>query len=48
MARTTSTATGRSVSCSGVFTPNIDTIGPNGMMEYDRKAGTAMMIGARM
>src|SRR5690349_18027233 len=46
-ANTTSTPTGRSVSCNGVWCPNSDTIGPNGMTENARNAGTADRIGAR-
>lgn len=46
IASTSSTATGRSVSCSGVWTPNIETIGPIGMTEKARKAGTARTTGA--
>ena len=46
-ANTTSTPTGRSVSCSGVWWPKIDTSGPNGITENARNAGTAEMIGAR-
>src|SRR3954469_14833767 len=46
-ANTTSTPTGRSVSCSIVRCPNSDTSGPNGMTEKARKAGAAERIGAR-
>ncbi len=46
-ANTTSTPTGRSVSCNAVWCPNIDTVGPNGMTENARNAGTADRIGAR-
>ena len=42
-----STPTGRSVSCSGVWCPKIDTIGPNGITLNARNAGTADRIGAR-
>ena len=39
--------TGRSVSCSGVWCPKIDTIGPNGITLKARNAGTAENTGAR-
>src|SRR3954447_14827257 len=45
-ANTTSTPTGRSVSCSAVWGPNIDTVGPNGMPENASNAGTAHRSGA--
>ena len=41
IARTSSTATGRSVSCSGVLCPPIETIPPNGMIENETSAGAA-------
>ena len=42
-----STATGRSVSCSGVsVAEHADTIGPNGMTAKDTKHIAAAMIGA--
>ena len=43
-----STPTGRSVSCSAVWWPPIETLGPNGTTLNARNAGTAEMIGARM
>src|SRR6478752_8909252 len=46
-ANTTSTPTGRSVSCRNVSWPKIDTCGPNGITEKARNAGTAERIGAR-
>ena len=46
-ASTMSTPTGRSVSCSGVRCPKIDTIGPNGITLKARNAGTAESTGAR-
>jgi hypothetical protein len=45
-AKTTRTPTGRSVSCSGVLWPNIDTVGPNGITEKATNAGTAETTGA--
>ncbi len=45
-ARITSTPTGRSVSCSGVWWWKIDTSGPNGITEKARKAGTVESTGA--
>ena len=48
MASTSSTATGRSVSCSGVSVPKIETIGPNGMIAKLMKAGVTAMSGARI
>ncbi len=48
MARMNSTATGRSVSCSGVWTPKIETSGPIGITPKARNAGAVAMIGARM
>src|SRR6188472_484778 len=39
MASTSSTATGRSATCSGVRWWKIETIGPTGMMEKATKAG---------
>ena len=41
------TPIGRSVSCRAVSLPAIVTVGPNGMTEKARKAGTAEMSGAR-
>src|SRR5687767_9707994 len=46
IASTSSTATGRSVPCSAVWWPKIDTVGPNGMMTNEMNAGTAATIGA--
>lgn len=46
-ARMYSTATGRSVSCSGVRWPNTETTGPSGMTANAMNAGTVAMIGAR-
>ncbi len=43
-----STATGRSVSCSGVVTPKTDTSGPKGITANAMNAGTTEMTGARM
>src|SRR6266498_3385159 len=48
MASTSSTATGRSVSCSGVRWPKIETSGPNGMIAKLMKAGVTANTGARM
>src|SRR5215475_7227994 len=45
-ARTTSTATGTSVSCNGVTWPNRFTSGPNGMTANAVNAHTAEMTGA--
>src|SRR6478736_664267 len=47
-ASTTSTPTLRSVSCSAVSLPAMETVGPNGTTENARNAGTAETIGARM
>ena len=47
IAITNSTATGMSVSCSGVSTPNMLTSGPNGITAKVTNAGTVAMIGAR-
>ena len=41
------TPIGRSVSCSAVSWPAMDTAGPNGMTEKARNAGTAEISGAR-
>src|SRR4051812_41606742 len=46
-ASTSSTATGMSVNCNGVFSPNTDTIGPNGMTENAVNAVTVEITGAR-
>ena len=46
MASTSSTATGRSVSWSGVCTPKMDTSGPNGMIAKLMNAGMTAMAGA--
>ena len=46
MASTSSTATGRSVSWSGVCTPKMDTSGPNGMIAKLMNAGITAMAGA--
>jgi len=46
MASTSSTATGRSATCSGVRWWKIETTGPTGMMEKATKAGAADSIGA--
>ena len=48
MASTSSTATGRSVNCSGVNTPKIETSGPTGMIAKLMNAGVTAMSGARM
>ncbi len=50
IASTNSTATGMSVSCSGVWVSvnGIVTTGPNGMTENATNAGTTAMTGARM
>src|SRR5579875_1800207 len=45
-ANTISAPAGRSVSCNGVWWPAIDTIGPNGITENARNAGTAESTGA--
>ena len=44
---TMSTPTGASVSCSGVRSPKMLTVGPIGMTEKATKAGTVAMTGAR-
>src|SRR5438552_225962 len=46
-ASTSSTATGRSVSCNGVCSPNTDTVGPNGITENAVNAQTAEITGAK-
>ena len=46
MASTSSTATGRSVSCSGVWWWKIETVVPHGTMAKATKAGAADTIGA--
>ena len=46
MASTSSTATGRSVSCSGVRWWKIETVVPHGMMAKATKAGAADSTGA--
>ena len=46
MASTSSTATGRSASCSGVRTPKIETSGPNGMIAKLTNAGITAIAGA--
>src|SRR5262249_880763 len=46
-ASTSRTATGMSVSCSGVRWPKTDTFGPNGMTENAVNAQTAEMTGAK-
>ena len=48
IARMNSTPTGRSVSCSAVWWPAIETLGPKGTTLNARNAGTAETIGARM
>ena len=50
MASTNSTATGMSVSCSGVWVSvnGMVTTGPNGMTENATNAGTTAITGARM
>src|SRR3954469_19351533 len=45
-AKITRTPTGRSVSCSMVRWPKIETSGPNGITEKARKAGTVETTGA--
>ena len=47
-ASTNSTATGMSVSCSGVWWPKKFTTGPNGITEKATNAGTVAITGARM
>lgn len=47
-ARMYSTATGKSVSCSGVTTPKMLTSGPNGMTAYTSSEHSTAIIGARM
>ena len=48
MARISSTATGRSASCSGVWWWKIETSGPHGMTAKPTKATPAEMTGATM
>jgi hypothetical protein len=47
-ASTSSTATGVSVSCNGVWCPNSDTSPASGMIENETKHIVAVMIGARV
>ena len=46
-ASTMSTPMGASVSCSGVCSPKMLTVGPSGMTENARNAGIVAMTGAR-
>src|SRR5437660_1391663 len=46
-ASTSSTATGMSVSCNGVWWPKTETFGPNGITENAVNAQIAEMIGAK-
>src|ERR1041384_4302148 len=46
-ASTSSTATGMSVTCSGVLCPKTETTGPNGMTENAVNAHTVEMTGAK-
>ena len=46
IASTYSTDTGKSVSCSGVSTPKIETVGPNGITAKAMNAVVAEITGA--